>query len=80
MNINTIKHIVESYTLDQLHQAEQDLLAEKPLAIAIDGTDEGEQMTHILAALFCQTVMAEQQISLQQAVRLYSQRVRDSIN
>ncbi len=80
MNIQIIKHIVETYTADQLKQAEDDLLNERPLQIEIEGVDEGEQLTHTLAALFCQEVMAAEGLNINQAVRAYSQRVRGSIN
>ncbi len=80
MNINIIKHLVETYTTEQLQTAEQALLNEETLAIAVEGKDEGEQLTHILAAVFCQEEMAKSGININQAVRLYSQRVRGSIN
>lgn len=80
MNINIIKHLVETYTTEQLKAAEEALLNEAPLAIVVEGKDEGEQLTHILAAVFCQEEMAKDGLNLNQAVRLYSQRVRGSIN
>ena len=63
MNIQVIKKIVESYSIEQLKMAEENLLDEKPLGIEIEGKDEGEQLTNI-----------------NQAIRLYSQRVRGSIS
>lgn len=80
MNIQIIKHIVESYTPEQLKQAEDDLLNERPLQIEIEGVDEGEQLTHTLAAIFCKEVMAAEGLNINQAIRAYSQRVRGSIN
>lgn len=80
MNIQIIKHIVETYSAEQLKQAEDDLLNERPLQIDIEGVDEGEKLTHTLAALFCQEVMASEGLNINQAVRAYSQRVRGSIN
>jgi hypothetical protein len=79
MNVQVIKQIVETYSIDQLKQAEQDLLNESPLSITIEGKDEGEQLTHILAAIFCKEVMAAENLNINQAVRVYSQRVRGSI-
>lgn len=80
MNINIIKHLVETYSTEQLQAAENALLNEEPLVITVEGKDEGEQLTHILAAVFCQEEMAKTGININQAVRLYSQRVRGSIN
>lgn len=80
MNIQIIKKIVENYTVEQLNKAEDDLLNERTLDIEIEGVDEGEQLTHILAAVFCKEEMLKSDININQAVRLYSQRVRGSIN
>ncbi len=80
MNIQVIKKIVESYSIEQLKMAEENLLDEKPLGIEIEGKDEGEQLTHILAAVFCLEEMQKPDININQAIRLYSQRVRGSIS
>ncbi len=80
MNVQVIKQIIESYSVEQLKQAEEELLNEQPLSIEIEGKDEGEQLTHILAAIFCKEVMASENLNINQAVRAYSQRVRGSIN
>lgn len=80
MNVAAIKKLVEAYSLQQLNQAEDDLMNERALSIEIDGEDEGEKLTHTLAAIFCKQEMEKSDININQAVRLYSQRVRDSIN
>lgn len=80
MNVAAIKKLVEAYSIQQLNQAEDDLINERALSIEIDGEDEGEKLTHILAAVFCKQEMDKSAININQAVRLYSQRVRDSIN
>lgn len=79
MNIQIIKSIVDSYTIEELKQAEEALLNEETLAIEIEGVDEGEQLTHTLAAIFCKEEMEKNNININQAIRLYSQRVRNSI-
>lgn len=80
MNIQIIKKIVETYSIEQLNKAEDDLLNERALDIEIEGVDEGEKLTHILAAVFCKEEMLKSDININQAVRLYSQRVRSSID
>lgn len=80
MNIQIIKHLVDTYTIQQLKQAEEDLLNEQALKIEVEGVDEGEQLTHTLAAIFCKEIMEKEGLNINQAVRAYSQRVRDSIN
>jgi len=79
MKIPAIKKAVENYTVAQLQQAEAALLEEQPLPIEIEGVDEGEKLTHILAALFVKEEIANGN-DLMTAVRAYSQRVRNSIS
>lgn len=80
MNINVIKSIVEKYSIEDLKKAEDCLLNEQTLDIEIEGTDEGEQLTHILAAIYIKQIMLEENVNVMQAVRLYTQRVRNSIS
>lgn len=80
MNIASIKFATEKYSIEQLKQAENELLEEQALSIQIEGNDEGEQLTHILAAIYCKEVMAKEGINLNQAVRQYSVKVRQSIS
>ncbi len=79
MKIPAIKKAVENYTVEQLQAAEAALLEEQPLPIEIDGADEGERLTHILAAIFVKQEM-DKGNDLMTAVRAYSQRVRNSIS
>ena len=80
MNVSSIKNLVENYTVEELQAAEESLLNEEPLKIEVEGKDEGEQLTHILAAVFCKQEMSRDNININQAIRLYSLRVRSSIN
>ena len=80
MKIPVIKALVEAYTIDQLHAAEDALLNEQVLPIAIDGDDEGEQLTHILAAIWIQHQMEHQSVNFNSALRQYTVRVRTSIS
>jgi hypothetical protein len=80
MNIAVIKQLVDTYELEQLVKAEEDLLNETEPSIEIGGADEGEKLTHILAAIFCKHEMQREHININQAIRLYSQRVRGSID
>ena len=80
MNIAVIKQVVDTYSMEQLVKAEEDILNESEPAIEIGGADEGEKLTHILAAIFCKHEMEHANININQAIRLYSQRVRGSID
>lgn len=80
MKIPVIKKIVEKYSLDELEAAELALLEEKPLDIEIEGDDEGEQLTHVIAALAIKGQMEVDDIPFPKALRNYTQRVRNSIS
>ena len=79
MNLAAVRTLVETYTKHDLQQAEAQLLEGEPLAIDVQGEDEGEQLTHILAALWVRQHMAETGDALPLAMRAYTQRVRQSI-
>lgn len=79
MNIAAIKALVEHYDNHALQQAEADLLEGSTPKIEIQGRDEGEQLTHILAALWVVQHIKESACSIPDAVRAYSQRIRKSI-
>lgn len=80
MNIAMIKGLVEAATLEQLQQAEAALLDEQHPAITIPGVDEGEQLTHVLAAIYVHERMAADGVDAMTAIREYAKRVRASIS
>ena len=80
MNIAMIKGLVESATLEQLHQAEAALLEEQQPAIDVPGADEGEQLTHVLAAIYVHERIATDGVDAMTAIREYAKRVRASIS
>lgn len=79
MKLPAIKKAVE-YSIEQLKEAEEALYNEQHLKIEIEGDDDGEKLTHILAAIFVKTDMAENNHDLNTSVRNYAVRVRNSIN
>lgn len=80
MKIPVIKKLVENYELDDLLQAEQAIVEGEQPSIDIEGDDEGEQLTHALAAIEILSSMKVNDIPMAQALRNYSQRVRKSIS
>jgi hypothetical protein len=80
MKLTVVKEIVGKYSLEELTKAENDLMEEKSLDIEISGEDEGEQLTHIIAAIWILKEMEEKNIPLPKALRNYTQRVRNSIS
>lgn len=79
MQIPVIKKLVESYSLVQLQAAEEAMLEEQKPAIEVEGKDEGECLTHVLAAIYIKEKV-EQGTAFNQALRDFSQRVRKSIS
>ncbi len=80
MKIPVIKEIVEKYTIAELQKAEEAILNEQTPEIEIKGDDEGEQLTHTLAGIWIRTKMNEENLEFPVALRLYTQKVRVSIN
>lgn len=80
MKIPVIKKLVESYSVEQLIAAEEAIMEEQALAIEVEGEDEGEQLTHILAAIFVLEDIKENGSDFRAAIRKYTQKVRNSIS
>jgi hypothetical protein len=79
MQLPVIKSLAETYTLQQLQAAENALYEEQKPEILIEGKDEGEQLTHVLAAIAILEEVAKG-VELRMAIRNYTQRVRNSIS
>jgi hypothetical protein len=79
MQIPIIKKLVEAYSLIQLKDAEDAMMDEQKPAIEVEGKDEGECLTHVLASIYIKEKM-EQGTAFNQALRDFSQRVRNSIS
>lgn len=80
MNTATVKLLISEYSIASLKDAEAAMMKEETLPFHVDGKDEGEQLTHILAAIYCKQEMEQSGITVNQALRLYARRVRNSIN
>ena len=72
--------MAESYSVDQLNDAEAMLMNEEMLQIEVEGDDQGEQLTHIIAAREIKMQMLKEGLDLNRALRNYTQRVRNSIS
>ncbi len=79
MKIPAIKKLVELYTIEQLAAAEAAIENGEPLAIEVEGEDEGEQLTHTFAAKWIKEQVAEGK-EFNAALREFSQKVRTSIS
>ncbi|TVR37557.1 MAG: hypothetical protein EA392_12390 [Cryomorphaceae bacterium] len=79
MKVPVIKKLAEEHNIATLEKAEEAILNEEKPTIEVTGDDEGEQLTHVLAAIEIRRSM-EGGKTLNEAVRAYSQRVRKSIS
>jgi hypothetical protein len=79
MKIAAIKELVEKHDIATLQQAEELLCNGEALPIEVKGDDEGEQLTHILAAAEILAAMQNEGKDLRTALREFSERVRKSI-
>ncbi|MCC9135728.1 DUF6952 family protein [Pontibacter silvestris] len=80
MKIPAIKKLVETYTLDELMAAEAAIVDEEPISIEVGGDDEGEQLTHVLAAVWILNDMEDNGTDFKTALREYTKKVRVSIS
>ena len=80
MQIPVIKKLVETYTLAQLQDAEAAMMEELKPTIEVEGKDEGECLTHVLASIYIKDKMENHGVAFNQALRDFSQRVRNSIS
>ena len=80
MKIAVIKSLVESHTLERLRKAEEDVLAGVAGDFEIPGNDEGEKLTHVLAAIEILENMQTTGKDIRTALREFSERVRNSIS
>ncbi len=80
MKIPVIKQLVEAYSIEELELAEAAILEEQEPVIAIEGKDEGEKLTHVMAAAEILKDVRDKGLSVNEALRSYTQRVRKSIS
>lgn len=79
MKLPAIKKLVQGYSIETLRTAEESLLNEEPLAIQVEGDDEGEQLTHIIGAIEILENI-KNGMPEKDALRSFAQRVRNSIS
>ena len=63
-----------------MEEAEAAILDEQEPTIEIEGEDDGEQLTHVMAAIWIIEKMEKDQIPFGKAMRDYTAKVRESIN
>ncbi len=79
MKIPIIKKLVEEHSIKNLEKAELAILDEQKSEITVEGEDEGEQLTHVMAAIWIKNEMQKDNLPFAKALRAYTQKVRVSI-
>jgi hypothetical protein len=80
MKLPEIKKLVERYDTEELTAAQDTILNGGALMIEVGGEDEGEQLTHVMAAIWIQGYMEGYTVDFRTAQREYVNNVRKSIN
>lgn len=80
MKILAVKDLVEIYDDVQLAAMEESIMKGLEPDKPIPGDDEGEQLTHILAARWVMQTVQATGCDVMTAIRQYSQRVRKSLS
>ncbi|MFT5723383.1 MAG: hypothetical protein ACI9JN_000493 [Bacteroidia bacterium] len=80
MHIPTIKKLIEAVDLAGLKAAEEAILEEQIPKVEIPGADEGEQLTHVIAAIWIKEDMEANGTKLMDSLREYTKKVRKSID
>jgi hypothetical protein len=80
MKLPEIKKLVENHSIEDLAKVEEEILEGLELSIEVGGADEGEQLTHVMAAMAILQDMKANGTDFREAFRTYTKRVRDSIS
>jgi hypothetical protein len=79
MQLPIVRNLIQNHNLAELQAAEAALVEEQAPAIEVGGVDEGEQLTHVLLAIWAHEQMAAG-VDDRTVLRQVAQRVRDSIS
>ena len=80
MKVIAIKDLVDNQSIDELKEAESAIFQERPLEINVEGDDEGERLTHVIAATWILQRMKDDHLDFKTALKEYTNKVRESIN
>jgi hypothetical protein len=80
MKIPVVKKLVNDFSIEQLEAAEKAIFEEINPEIEVEGEDEGEKLTHVMAALWIKNEMKSSDLPLNKAIRDYTLKVRKSIS
>jgi hypothetical protein len=79
MEILLIRSLVEKYTLSELQEAEFAIIQEEPVKIRVEGRDQAERLSNVIAACWILEEMKSRNIEFPEALQLYNKKVRDQV-
>lgn len=77
MKVSAIRKLVEKQTILELKQAESDIIQEKSASIEIEGKDDAEKLSNVIAALWILEEMKSKGLDFKEAFSLYNKKVRN---
>ncbi len=80
MQATVIKKLIESISIQDLKEAEEKICQNERPNFEVEGDNEKEQLTHILAAIHILEMAENDKIGLNIAFRRFFERVRTSIS
>jgi hypothetical protein len=80
MKIPAIRKLVETTTPELLEATEAAILEGAKPPMEVEGADEGEQLTHVMAAIWVLKEMKKTGVDFRTAMRQYTEKVRNSIS
>lgn len=80
MQVPVIKMLIENYPISVLENAEIEITEEQIPSIQIEGKDDGEKLTHVMAAIWIKKEMESRGTDLITSLRNYTSKVRKSIS
>lgn len=81
MKIPAIKKLVENASMDDLIAVQEEIIdRECCTLLEVEGEDVGEQLTHVIAAIYIKDQMEKEGKEFKTALREYTQKVRESIS
>lgn len=79
MKVPAIRRLLQ-FKLEELKKAEELLSEELEPQIEIEGEDEGEKLTHVFGAIWIKEKVASGEMNEREALRAFTEKVRNSIN
>lgn len=80
MKLPIIRKLADECSLSELRALEEKIINEIPLDRSDLGDDEGEILTHVLAAIYVKNIMQQEGLELSVALRQYTSRVRETLS